>query len=94
MAPPDWQVKHVSNDLYAAVNTSGREIEVDRVEVKPDTAVGRVRIGLSDDGRYDYGDRVEYMVSQAFGSRAQKICIYWRFVDEPDEDPSVFIIPL
>jgi type II secretory pathway pseudopilin PulG len=94
MEPAPWTTKHVNNDLYAAFNSSGRDIVVDRVEVKPDTAVGRVRLSLADDGRYAYGDSVEFIVSQALGSRAKKISIYWRFEDEPDAELSVFIIPL
>jgi hypothetical protein len=94
MAPAPWTTRFVSGALYQAVNTSGRAIHVDRFEIEPDGTERRVRLGGHEDGLYQFGDAVDYMVSRVMGANARKLTIFWRFADEPDSELSEFIITL
>lgn len=94
LRPPDWMVVHINNQLYGARNTSGRSILVDRIEVAPEDASGRVRFGLQPDGVYAPGDRVEFMHSRVNGRNAHKFTIFWRFIDAPDSGLNECIVPL
>lgn len=94
LMPDDWTIVHINNQLYGARNTSGRNLLVDRVEVAPENASGRVHFGLQPDGVYAPGDRVEFMHSRVMGRNAHKFTIFWRYLDEPDSELNECIVPL
>jgi hypothetical protein len=95
LAPPNWTgPRHVSGDLYAITNSSGRTVHVSRVEVTPDEAEQFFRLYGREDGVYEFGDSIEYMPGRTMGVRPQKMTMFWHFADEAEDDLRQFIIPL
>jgi hypothetical protein len=95
MRPPVWSgPRWISGDMYALTNSSGRTVEVATIEVEPDEAEKWVRVYGPEDGIYKYGDSLEFMASNAWGIRAQKLTLHWRYEDEPDDAVRAFIVSL
>lgn len=94
LIPPTWTVRFISGQLYAGTNTSGRSLVVDRFEVDPDGTERWVRVTGTESGIYTPGDSFKFVSARMMGQNPQKLTVFYRFQDEPDDDESRFIIPL
>jgi hypothetical protein len=92
--PPIWSgPRHVTGDLYQMVNTSGRSIVVDRIEIEPDEAAQWFSWEANGKAEFAYGDSFDFMTTRKIHPRVRRIDIHWRYADEVDGDASVFVIP-
>lgn len=95
MRPPVWTgPSHVNGDRWKLLNSSGRAIHVSEYEILPDGAENLIRLEGPEDGIYDYGDALNWIVTNRMGMRVQKLTLTWRYADEPDSPPNRFIIPM
>lgn len=77
MTPPDWSgPEHVSGQLHRLTNTSGAALLVSDIDIKPDHMAGLVKLRRwQGDGRYEYGDVIEFMPIKTMGGSADKMII-------------------
>jgi len=94
MTPPDWTgPEHISGDLYRLTNSSRTVLHVADIDVQPDRFAGMLKMReWQPDGRYEYGDVIEFLPFKSMGGGPEKMII--SYTREGSDEPRQLTIRL
>jgi hypothetical protein len=95
MEPKDWVFGHVGGIRHRGTNSSRQLLLVESFDVQPDAASALVQIQSNHaDGRYEYGDSFDFLVSRVSGLAAEKLTIVYRRESDSEDDRRVMHVSL
>lgn len=94
MTPEDWTgPEHISGQLFRLTNTSHAVLNVSEIDVQPDEFAGMVKMrSWRPDGRYEFGDVIEFLPFKSMGGGPEKMVI--SYTREGADEPHRLIVRL
>lgn len=94
MTPDDWTgPDHISGQLFRLTNTSKGVLHVSDIDIQPEKFAGMLKIrAWQPDGRYAYGDVIEFLPFKSMGGGPEKMVI--SYTREGSDEPHRLIVRL